>query len=1168
MDKLTNEALENNCNDFLNVDNMKYDSLNSNMNMLLESFVLDNAKMENGRIILPALFNEKLIERLPNNYGLAKSILNSVYNKLKGDPMKLEQYDEIFKQQREAGIISMESELNNLIDNEDFSFLAHNAVYKQESLSTKCRIVYLSNLCQKGDNTLSHNQVSMPGPQRNPKIVTALNLLRFNKYLLIMDLKKAFLQICLRKHDTDKLMFLWFKDISRGDFSIVAYRINRVPFGMRYSPFLLFIALRIILILHASCLSQLEQDIHDNIYNSAYMDNLSYSSDDHDDLCYSYDYSIGLFERFGFGLQQFNTNNKELNSKISDESSPCDQTKLLGLNWDVNNDSLSCKKFFLNPDASTKREILSTLNSNYDPLGLALPIFNRAKLFLHSLQIKPEIEWDIKLNSEYLGEWRKIAKQINNSNPISIARSMGSNKDNYNLVACTDSSKDFYGCVLYLQSSDGNISFLYARNKTINKQLSKKTIPVLELIALKFGVQCLIDAKHEFDKAHLPINIIKLNVCTDSTIALNWLQLKTQTFSKVEKKSIIVNNCLDEIVDISGKFPIHFFHIEGLKNPADHVTRLVSERCLTCTNYHSGPKMYENSILTFRVPKFEYNETCIMSTEVSLQNDPILPIEKVSDFYKLCRISMYVHKFVYNLKVKIGLDRCIKPKFHDARIFVVREAQKMSYPQLFDYFYNPSVSKELPIISQLNLFLDSNGLIRVKCKFEKLNAIYSEKYPILLHKSSVLTKNIILSLHLTLRHAGTYKLLNIIRKEFWIPSAFQTIKRVLKSCLICRKTYGRSLPINQNAYPDFRINPVELPFRQIGLDHIGPFTVKDFHGVNKKVYILIITCLWSRAVHLIMSNNLNNEEFLMGLQLHVFEYGIPELIISDNGSPIVSSIPQIKSYLDDPTVKDFLDCKNIKIMEFRPYPSNASFLGGFIESLVKQVKNIIYSSLSKTILDYPNFSFLVRESNMLINKRPIAYKNILTNPDSDPSVIVITPEMLLKGYDVPSIAIIPQLTEGSDDESYNPNVNPTNERVYSYFRKLNKVKAKLNSLYYDEFISNLRSLSCDRPQRYKRRSTVNIRIGDFVAIKSKFSKPYFYPNGIVTDLKFNDLNEAVAIYIRLSNREIICRHPSDVILLENLENISVEVSESSSAERQSSRSRNAAEVSRIKTKDV
>ena len=82
-----------------------------------------------------------------------------------------------------------------------------------------------------------------------------------------------------------------------------------------------------------------------------------------------------------------------------------------------------------------------------------------------------------------------------------------------------------------------------------------------------------------------------------------------------------------------------------------------------------------------------------------------------------------------------------------------------------------------------------------------------------------------------------------------------------------------------------------------------------------------------------------------------------------------------------------------------------------VESLVKQTKNILCSSIGKNILEYNQFYLLIKETNMLINKRPIAFKNLLSNNTTHDVTIpyALTPEILIKGYEVPCVVIAPHL---------------------------------------------------------------------------------------------------------------------------------------------------------------
>ena len=131
---------------------------------------------------------------------------------------------------------------------------------------------YWYNLSEKGGENLSHNQVSLPRPNMNSSIQLSLTLLRFNKFLSVFDWIKAFHQLLLSEEETNKLHFLWYEDIANSNNSIVAYKMKRIPFGLRFSPFLL-------MILHVYTISVGEISMRNMLFNLLYMDNLAFTAE-------------------------------------------------------------------------------------------------------------------------------------------------------------------------------------------------------------------------------------------------------------------------------------------------------------------------------------------------------------------------------------------------------------------------------------------------------------------------------------------------------------------------------------------------------------------------------------------------------------------------------------------------------------------------------------------------------------------------------------------------------------------------------------------------------------------------------------------------------------------------------------------------------------------------
>ena len=222
------------------------------------------------------------------------------------------------------------------------------------------------------------------------------------------------------------------------------------------------------------------------------------------------------------------------------------------------------------------------------------------------------------------------------------------------------------------------------------------------------------------------------------------------------------------------------------------------------------------------------------------------------------------------------------------------------------------------LVTQLNLFKDSEEIIRVRSKFRTWNMERNGKFPILLPRNSPLTNLIIIDRHLSSSHTGLYYVLNLLRKEFYIPRIFSTVKSAIKGCVSCKRFNSRPVHTNQSFYRDFRENPPRSVFKTVFLDHFGPYHVV-IQDSKVKVWILCVCCLWSRAINLIVCYDMTTAEFLRAFQMHVHQYGLCELILSDMGSQIVAGGNVISDLLKDPDAKKFLDENHLKTLTFIQY---------------------------------------------------------------------------------------------------------------------------------------------------------------------------------------------------------------------------------------------------------
>lgn len=223
------------------------------------------------------------------------------------------------------------------------SFIPHMSVFRLDKETTKCRVVYLSNLSDR--NSLCHNQTIHSGPNLNKKLTTSLMLLRFDKFVLTFDIKKAFLNIALSELDQCRLLLLWYRNVAKSNFEIVAYKTRRLPFGISCSTALLMLALYKILIIDIEDCSPDLVKFRKLVYSLIYMDNGAYSTDSAEKLGFALTQFKNIFAPYKFFLQQFTTNSSSLQDEIDSLNgnvTPVD-TKLFGLIWNRAADTIATK---------------------------------------------------------------------------------------------------------------------------------------------------------------------------------------------------------------------------------------------------------------------------------------------------------------------------------------------------------------------------------------------------------------------------------------------------------------------------------------------------------------------------------------------------------------------------------------------------------------------------------------------------------------------------------------------------------------------------------------------------------------------------------------------------------------------------------------------------------
>ena len=96
--------------------------------------------------------------------------------------------------------------------------------------------------------------------------------------------------------------------------------------------------------------------------------------------------------------------------------------------------------------------------------------------------------------------------------------------------------------------------------------------------------------------------------------------------------------------------------------------------------------------------------------------------------------------------------------------------------------------------------------------------------------------------------------------------------------------------------PEIRVKPGNPPFTVTGVDLMGPVLIKSGRSEVKR-WVVIFSCMASRALHIEVVNSLDTSAFLNALERFMARRGPIAELISDNGSNFTSADKELRKGL-------------------------------------------------------------------------------------------------------------------------------------------------------------------------------------------------------------------------------------------------------------------------------
>ncbi|XP_061170784.1 uncharacterized protein LOC133180260 [Saccostrea echinata] len=821
-------------------------------------------------------------------------------------------------------------------------------------------------------------------------------LIRFRKHMVavVADVQQMFHSFLVEEEHRDYLRFLWHKD-NKLEYPLATYRMRVHVFGNRPSPSIAMYGLQRIGELSANTHGP---EVKEFIVNDFYVDDGLKSCPTEQeaiDLIRKTQDAMKVHGNLNLRLHKFASNNQTVMDAFDSQDLAKNLVELdfekdtptqrsLGLLWDLKTDTF---RFSISDESkpSTRRGILSSVNSLYDPLGFLSLVTISGKIILRKI-VASTLDWDDQLPAQLVEEWETWKSALPVLEKLQIPRVIVPNLNeavSKDLLVYCDASELAIAAVCYLKATyaDGSSSIGFLLGKAKVSPLSGHTIPRLELCAAVLAVEVA-----QIVVEHLGLKLDTINYFSDSRVVLGYINNETKRFFTY------VANRVAHIRSFSK--PTQWFYVRSEANPADVSTRGIHPGDMQNSTWLRGPQTVCISA--------EEHATLVDTTyplinpdvDKEVRSNKLEIAQKVSfglDNGRFSRFSSWKRLILALVCIRrfIQQRRSAKSasfhKMNDVDLFldteriVIKDVQRSVYQEEINCLRSSKPLKKSSPIFTLDPYLDADGLLRVggRLKHSHVDAMF--KNPVILPAKHHIATLITRKCHQEVKHQGRHISEGRIRSSgYWIVGGKRLLTSLMYNCVTCRRLRKPLDHQTMSDLPSERILPGYPPFSFIGVDVFGPWEIitrKTRGGsANNERWAALFTCLATRAVHIEVLEDMTTSAFINAFRRFVAIRGCVKIIRSDRGTNFVGAVNELKINtinVEDGPIHDYLT-KQGTTWIFNP--PHSSHMGGVWERMIGTTRRILHSML----LEYGSHSLthdvlttFLAEACSIINSRPL-----------------------------------------------------------------------------------------------------------------------------------------------------------------------------------------------------
>ncbi|XP_078798259.1 uncharacterized protein LOC110014434 isoform X1 [Oryzias latipes] len=604
---------------------------------------------EDGHFEMPLPFKSDK-PNLPDNKSCAIHRLRCLERKLRRNKQYYMDYKKFMEEIIAHGDAEKVPEQD--INNTPAWYIPHHGVYHPQKPG-KIRIVFDGSAKFQGTSINDH---LLTGPELTNTLLGVLCRFRRSPVAIMCDIERMFHQFHVCAADQDYLRFLWWEN---GDLDtpFTIYRMKVHLFGAASSPGCANYGLKH---LAAEGEGRFSKETVKFIKTNLYVDDGLASVDTESQAVQLVKEACELCSTGKLRLHKFISNSTKVLASLPKEEclvsaknkdmalSEIHIERALGVQWFVESDQFQFR-VTVKKNPLTRRGVLSTVASVFDPLGFVSPFILLGKQILQQM-CRDKLSWDDTLPENLRPQWESWLLDLRNLAKVKIQRCYTPNNfkaEHYELHHFYDASTSGYGMCTYLRavSTSGEVhcSLVMGRSRVPPSKVT--TIPRLELSAAVVAVRT-----GDMLKKELEVEILQETYWTDSKVVLGYIANEARRFHVFVANRV---ECIKQSTE-----PAQWRYVASEENPADHASRGLTAEQLIASNWFQGPDFLWQKVMSSGEIKVgeisssdpEVKKVQVLKTQAKEQRSLLDHIHKFSDWSRMIKAIARLKRLAKEVK--------------------------------------------------------------------------------------------------------------------------------------------------------------------------------------------------------------------------------------------------------------------------------------------------------------------------------------------------------------------------------------------------------------------------------------------------------------------------------------------------------------------------------------